>query len=44
MVKDKEAIKKALDRWLTHMAREQHCKDDEIAIVAYDHLRDTRYF
>ena len=25
-------------------AREQECKDDEVAVVIYDYLRDTRYF
>ena len=45
MVTDKEAIKKSFDRFLIQMAREQNCKDDEIAVVVvYDHLKNTRYF
>lgn len=44
MVNDKEAIKKAFDRFLVQQAREQNCKDDEVAVVVYDYLRDTRYF
>ena len=44
MVSDKEEVKKAFDRFLVQQAREQNCKDDEIAVVVYNHLRDTRYF
>jgi len=44
MVNDKEAVKKAFDRFLTQTAREQECKDDDVALVVYNHLRDTRYF
>ena len=44
MVADKEAVKKSFDRFLVQQAREQNCKDDEIAVVIYNHLRDTRYF
>ena len=44
MVTDKEAVKKSFDRFLVQMAREQNCKDDEIAVIVYDHLRNTRYF
>lgn len=44
MVNDKEEVKKAFDRFLVQQAREQNCKDDEIAVVIYDYLRDTRYF
>ena len=44
MVADKEAVEKSFDRFLIQMAREQNCKDDEIAVVVYDHLRNTRYF
>ena len=44
MVNDKEEVKKAFDRFLVQQAREQNCKDDEIAVVVYNHLRDTRYF
>ena len=44
MVNDKEEVKRAFDRFLVQQAREQNCKDDEIAIVVYDHLRDTRCF
>ena len=44
MVNNKEEVKKAFDRFLVQQAREQNCKDDEIAVVIYDYLRDTRYF
>ena len=44
MVADKEAVKKSFDRFLIQMAREQNCKDDEIAVIVYDHLKNTRYF
>ena len=44
MVKDKEQVKKAFDRFLVQQAREQGCYDDEVAVVVYDYLRDTRYF
>jgi hypothetical protein len=44
MVTNKEEVKKAFDRFLIQQAREQNCKDDEIAVVVYNHLRDTRYF
>ena len=44
MVNNKEEVKKAFDRFLTQTAREQECKDDEVAVVIYNHLRDTRYF
>ena len=44
MVNDKEAVKKAFDRFLVQQAREQECKDDEVAVVIYDYLRDTYYF
>lgn len=44
MVNDKEEVKRAFDRFLIQQAREQNCKDYEIAIVVYDHLRDTRCF
>ena len=44
MVKNKDDVKKAFDRFLVQQAREQNCKDDEVAVVIYDHLRDTRYF
>lgn len=44
MVNDKEEVKKAFDRFLIQTAREQECKDDEVAVVVYDHLRATRYF
>ena len=44
MVNDKEEVKKAFDRFLVQTAREQECRDDEVAVVIYNHLRDTRYF
>ena len=44
MANNKEEVKKAFDRFLVQQAREQNCKDDEIAVVVYNHLRDTRYF
>ena len=44
MVNNKEEVKKAFDRFLVQQAREQNCSDDEVAVVIYNHLRDTRYF
>ncbi len=44
MVNDKEEVKKAFDRFLTQTAREQECKDDEVAVVIYNHLKDTHDF
>lgn len=44
MVNNKEEVKRAFDRFLVQQAREQKCKDDDIAIVVYDYLKDTRYF
>ena len=44
MVNNKEEVKRAFDRFLVQQAREQNCKDDEIAVIVYDHLKDTRYF
>ena len=44
MVNDKEAVKKAFDRFLIQQAKEQKCRNDEVAVVIYNHLRDTRYF
>ena len=44
MLKDKEQVKKAFDRFLIQQAREQECYDDEIAVVVYDYLRDTWCF
>ena len=44
MVNNKEQVKKAFDRFLVQTAREQKCKDDEVALVVYNYLRDTRYF
>ena len=44
MVNDKEAVKKAFDRFLIQQAKEQKCRDDEVAVVVYNHLKDTRYF
>ena len=44
IVKDKDAVEKALDRFLIQQAREQQCTDDDIALVVYNHLKDTRYF
>ena len=44
MVNDKEEVKKAFDRFLTQQARKQECKDDEVAVVVYNYLRDTRDF
>ena len=44
MVNDKEEVKKSFDRFLIQQAREQKCTDDDIALVVYDHLRDTRCF
>ena len=44
MVNDKEEVKRAFDRFLIQQAREQECTDDDVALVVYNHLRDTRYF
>ena len=44
MVNDKEEVKRAFDRFLIQQAREQECKYNEIAVIVYDHLRDTRCF
>ena len=44
MITNKDAVKKTFDRFLVQQAREQNCKDDEITVVVYNHLRDTRYF
>lgn len=44
MVNDKEQVKKAFDRFLVQQAREQNCKDDEIADIIYDYFRDAGYF
>ena len=43
MVNDKEEVKKSLNRWLIQTAREQECKDDEVALVAYNLLADIIY-
>ena len=44
MVNNKEEVKRAFDRFLVQTAREQECKDDEVAVVIYDYLRDTMDF
>ena len=44
MVNDKEEVKRAFNRFLVQTAREQECKDDEVAVVIYDYLKDTRCF
>ena len=44
MVKDKEEVRKSFERWIIQTAREQDCYDNEIAVIAYDYLKDTRYF
>ena len=44
MITDKDAVKKEFDRFLVQTAREQSCKDDEVAVIIYDYLKDTRYF
>ncbi len=44
MVNNKEEVNKAFDRFIVQQAREQNCEDDEIAVIVYNHLRDTRYF
>ena len=44
MVNDKEETIKSFKRWVTQTAREQECYEDEVAVVVYDHLRNTRYF
>ena len=44
MIKDEEEVKKAFDRFLVQTAREQQCYEEEVAVVVYNHLRNTRYF
>lgn len=44
MVNNEEEVKKAFNRFLTQTAREQNCKDDEIAVIISDYLKDTYYF
>lgn len=43
MVNNKEEVKKSLNRWLTQTAREQECKNDDVALVAYNYLADILY-
>lgn len=38
MVNDKEAVKKAFNRFVTQQAREQECHDDEVRNVIYEYL------
>lgn len=40
----KKKLRKAFNRFLTQTAREQRCKDDEIAVIISDYLKDTYYF
>lgn len=40
MVNDKEAVKKAFDRFVTQQAREQECHDDEVIHVIHEHILD----
>ena len=40
MVKDKEVIKKAFNRFVTQQAREQECHDDEIIDIIHEHILD----
>jgi len=41
MVNDKEALKKAFNRFVTQQAREQECHDDEIIDIIYGLLIDS---
>ena len=43
MDEHKEEIIKSLKRWMTQTAREFRCKDDEVALVAYNLLADIIY-
>ena len=38
MVRDKEALKKAFNRFVTQQAREQGCHDSEVIDIIYEHL------
>lgn len=38
MVKDKEAVKKAFNRFVIQQAREQECYDDEIRDVIHEYI------
>lgn len=40
MVKDKEAIKKEFNRFVTQQARKQGCHDDEVRDVIYEYIAD----
>lgn len=40
MVKDKEAVKKAFNRFVTQIARENMCYDDEIIDIVHEHILD----
>ncbi len=40
MVKDKEAVKKAFNRFVTQTARENICYDDEIIDIVHEHILD----
>lgn len=40
MVNDKEALKKAFNRFVTQQAREQECYDDEVIDVIHEYLLD----
>ena len=37
-----DKVLESYQRWITQTAREQECHDDEVAVVIYDYLRDTR--
>ena len=40
MVNDKEAVKKAFNRFVTQQAREQECCTDEVINVIYNYIVD----
>ena len=40
MVNDKEALKKAFNRFVTQQAREQECYDDEVIDVIHEYILD----
>ena len=40
MVNDKEALKKAFNRFVTQQAREQKCHDNEVIYVIHEYILD----
>ena len=40
MINNKEALKKAFNRFVTQQSREQGCHDDEVIDVIHEYVRD----